>query len=99
MSFRLHRASVLLVLPLAFARAQDSTAFTHADSLRGSIGPARAWWDVAFYDLHVQVDLAARAIRGYNAITYLVTAPDTQMQIDLMTPLEVDSILQDGRAL
>src|SRR5205807_5285728 len=33
--------------------AQDTTRFTHADTLRGSIGPGRNWWGVAFYDLHV----------------------------------------------
>src|SRR3954469_9545229 len=99
MSFRLHRASVLLVLPLAVARAQDSTAFTHADSLRGSNGPARAWWDVTFYDLHVRVDPADSSIRGRNAIVYRVVAPSQEMQIDLRAPLEVDSIVQRGRAL
>ena len=35
----------LLLLPLA-ARAQDSLPPTHADTLRGSITPERAWWDV-----------------------------------------------------
>jgi hypothetical protein len=35
--------------------------------------------------------------RGYNAITYRVLAAASEMQIDLMTPLEVDSIVQDGR--
>src|SRR3954470_15507735 len=99
MSFRLHRASVLLVLPLAFARAQDSTAFTHADSLRGSNGPARAWWDVTFYDLHVRVDPADSSIRGHNAIVYRVVAPAEEMQIDLRAPLEVDSIVQGGGPL
>src|SRR3954462_5540831 len=99
MSFRLHRASVLLVLPLAFARAQDSTAFTHADSLRGSNGPARSWWDVTFYDLHVRVNPADSSIRGHNAITYRVTKPGAELQIDLQMPLEADSVVQDGKTL
>jgi aminopeptidase N len=99
MSFRLLWAGALLVLPLAFARAQDSTAFTHADSLRGSNGPARAWWDVTFYDLHVRVNPADSSIRGYNAIVYRVVGPSQEMQIDLRAPLEVDSIMQQGRLL
>src|SRR3954462_6776305 len=99
MSFRLHRASVLLVLPLAFARAQDSTAFTHADSLRGSNGPGRAWWDVTFYDLHVRVEPADSSIRGYNTIVYRIVGPSQEMQIDLRAPLEVDSIVQRGQVL
>jgi aminopeptidase N len=89
----------------------DTTRFTHADTLRGSITPARAWWDVTFYDLHVKISPADSSISGYNAITYLVKgkAPahadgngrtgGAEMQIDLMTPLVVDSMVQEGRHL
>jgi len=45
------------------------------------------------------VQPADSTIRGYNAITYRVLQPATEMQIDLMTPLEVDSMIQDGRAV
>src|SRR4051812_33163430 len=86
------------------ARAQRAAApqtpqvFTHADTLRGSWNtPGRSWWDVTFYDLHVRVQPNDSSIRGYNAITYRVMKPATTMQIDLMTPLEVDSMLQDGK--
>jgi aminopeptidase N len=80
-------------------QAQDSTAFTHADSVRGFNGPARAWWNVTFYDLHVRVEPADSSIRGWNGITYRVLAPNQVMQIDLRRPLDVDSIVQDGRVL
>ena len=89
----------LLALPLAVARAQDTTGYSHADSLRGSNGPGRAWWDVTFYDLHVQVVPADSSIRGYNAIVYRVLAPGQEMQIDLRAPLQIDSIVQQGRVL
>src|SRR5437016_14494080 len=78
---------------------QDTTHYTQADTLRGSNGPARAWWDVSFYDLHVSVNPADSSIRGYNVITYTVLKPATEMQIDLHVPLEVDSMMQDGRAV
>ena len=71
-------------------------AFTHADTLRGSNGPGRAWWDASFYDLHVTVSPADSSIRGYNTITYKVLKPAAEMQIDLQMPLEVDSMIQDG---
>ncbi len=77
-------------------RAQD-TAFTHADTLRGSMTPERAWWDVVFYDLHVTAGPADSSIRGFNGIRYRVLSVAHEMQIDLMTPLEVDSMVQDGR--
>jgi aminopeptidase N len=78
------------------AHAQRSRTFTHADTLRGSNGPGRAWWDASFYDLHVAVDPADSSIRGHNAITYRVLHPATSMQIDLQEPLVVDSMVQDG---
>jgi aminopeptidase N len=95
------RALVALALVAApvGAQQQDSARFTHADTLRGSITPQRAWWDVAFYDLHVRVQPSDSSIRGWNGITYRVLKPAREMQIDLMTPLEVDSMVQDGRRL
>ncbi|HEU4632091.1 MAG TPA: M1 family metallopeptidase [Gemmatimonadaceae bacterium] len=93
-------AALLVLAPLTTAAAQDSVRFTHADSLRGANGPARAWWDVVFYDLHVAVRPADSTIRGHNGITYRVLQPGaTELQVDLMEPLAVDSIVQDGRAL
>ncbi|MFL5570117.1 MAG: M1 family metallopeptidase [Gemmatimonadaceae bacterium] len=84
-------------------RAQNVTprVFTHADTLRGSNTPARAWWDASFYDLHVKINPADSSISGYNAITYRVlkSPPNREMQIDLQMPLVVDSILQDGLEL
>jgi aminopeptidase N len=73
--------------------------FTHADTLRGSNGPGRAWWDATFYDLHVAVSPPDSSIRGWNAITYRVLKPATEMQIDLQMPLEVDSMVQGGKRL
>ena len=73
--------------------------FSHADTLRGSNGPGRAWWDAAFYDLHVTINPVDSSIRGHNTITYRVLSAPTEMQIDLQEPLVVDSMLQDGRTL
>jgi aminopeptidase N len=89
----------LAVLPIHLLGAQDTASFTRADTLRGSNGPQRSWWDAAFYDLHVAVRPADSSVRGYNGITYRVLRPAREMQIDLMQPLVVDSIVQDGRAL
>jgi aminopeptidase N len=88
-------ATALALVPLAPAAAQ----YTRADTLRGSNGPARAWWDATFYDLHVRVFPADSSIRGSNGITYRVLQPAQEMQIDLQPPLAVDSIVQDRRGL
>jgi len=82
------------------ARAQTSPVYTRADTLRGSFTtPGRVWWDVAFYDLHVRVDPADSGVRGYNAITYRVLQPAQELQVDLMEPLVVDSMVQDGKVV
>jgi len=84
--------------PAAAQRAPR--VFTHADSLRGATtAPARTWWDVTYYDLNVAVHPADSTLAGFNRITYRVLRPAQQMQIDLMMPLELDSITQDGKAL
>jgi aminopeptidase N len=83
------------------ALLQDTTRYTRADTLRGSNGPGRAWWDIQFYDVHVRVNPADSSIMGRNGITYRVLeAPGSVgMQIDLQPPLEIDSIIQDRRKL
>ena len=88
-----------LTAPLA-ARAQEAAHTpTHADTLRGSITPERAWWDVSYYDLHVTPNLADSTIRGHVGISYRVTAPARALQLDLQAPLVLDSVVQDGRSL
>ena len=57
--------TLLAVAPSALSsQAAPVTApvFTHADTLRGSNTPERAWWDAAFYDLHVRVNPADSSI-------------------------------------
>lgn len=100
------RSDLLVIVALSslapaghLAAQEDTTRYTRADTLRGSIGPARAWWDATFYDLRVRVNPADSSIAGSNAITYRVLQPGREMQIDLQVPLVVDSIVQDRRAL
>ncbi len=82
------------------AQTQTPRTFTRADTLRGSFTtPARAWWDVTFYDLRVAIHPADSSVNGSNGITYRVLTPRREMQIDLMEPLEVDSMVQDRRAV
>lgn len=93
--------AVVLALVPAVLAAQDP-AFTRADTLRGSVGPARAWWDVTYYDLEVRIDPEARAIAGSNAITYRVVAEppaSRELQIDLQPPLTLDSVTWRGARL
>ncbi len=88
----------------SFAKGQllDSNkpqSFTHADSLRGSLNPERTWWNVLKYDLVIQPDYLQKNIKGSNTITYKVCTSSYPafMQIDLQEPMEIDSILFNGK--
>jgi aminopeptidase N len=95
--FLLLSQSLLFLVSL---QAQEKRTFTHADTLRGSVTPQRAWWDVLRYDLTVRPDYESKTIEGVNLITYKVVKPgNNDMQIDLQAPLIIDSILEDSRAL
>ena len=71
---------------------------TRADSLRGSIGPERAWWDATFYDVSVKPDLSAFTIQGTTIIAFLAVEKGQRMQLDLQQPLVVDSITYEVQA-
>ena len=73
--------------------------FSHADTLRGSNGPGRAWWDAAFYDLHVTVIRPTAASAATTRSPIACSSRPSEMQIDLQVPLEVDSMVQDGQTL
>jgi aminopeptidase N len=85
----------LLVCSAGLVHAQlgeDRTTFTRADSLRGSIGPYRSWWDVSAYVVTVRPNLVERSIQGSTTITFGAFSDGQRMQIDLQQPLVVDSI-------
>ncbi len=93
------KAKFFLVVSLFLSLNALSQDFTRADTLRGSITPERAWWDVTYYDLKVAVNPSEQTINGSNTITYNVLEPAKKMQIDLQSPMQIDSILQDGKKI
>ncbi len=77
----------------------EKNKFTHQDTLRGSIGPEREWWDVLHYDIYVTPDYSAKSIIGKNVIQYKITKDkySEYIQIDLQQPLTIDTIFYDGK--
>jgi aminopeptidase N len=73
--------------------------FTKDDTLRGSITPERAWWDLTFYELKLKVNPDTKSIEGSNTIHYKVLKANKTMQIDLQPPLSIERVLQDGKAV
>lgn len=70
--------------------------FTRQDTLRGKITPERAWWDLTYYHLSVNVNPEERSFSGNNLIGYRVIEPNQVMQIDLQPPMKITRVTQDG---
>ena len=73
--------------------------FTKQDTLRGSITPERAWWDLTYYHLDIAVDLDNKFIKGSNTIEYKVLEPNKKLQVDLQSPLKITKVEQNGKDL
>jgi aminopeptidase N len=87
-------AKIILLVFFASISVAGFSQFTHQDTLRGSIGDGRWWWDVMKYELNVSIDIANKSIRGSNLITFKVESPGKNrvMQIDLQRPMEIEKI-------
>jgi aminopeptidase N len=73
--------------------------FTRQDTLRGSITPERAWWDLTYYHLDINVKPSDSTIYGTNTVVYRVIEPAEIMQIDLQPPMTLIGAEQNGRVL
>jgi len=86
-------ATLVIAATLA-APPANAQQFTRADTLRGSITPQRAWWEVTFYDLQTAIHSQDSTIEGQNTIYYRVIDTPQKMQIDLQSPMRITQITQ-----
>ena len=100
MVLKIVSVSALLFITL-FSVAQHKFEITSPDSLKGSITSERAWWDVLHYDITLDIDFESHSIQGKNTIRFKVLPERSTpyMQIDLQAPLNIDSMLMDGKKL
>src|SRR5688500_17320891 len=77
----------------------QKVAFTRQDSLRGTITKERAWWDLTYYHLNIEVTPADSTIHGANTIQFRVLQPHQMMQIDLQAPMNLKKVIQNGKEL
>jgi aminopeptidase N len=86
--------SCLLIVACSLIAA-TTFAYSHADTLRGSDGRGRDWWNVLRYDLNIGFDTATKSISGSVTIEFrIIKSPRDSIQIDLQEPLVVDSVSQ-----
>ena len=93
-------ASIIFSVPARSQYIQHvPVTFTHQDTLRGSITPERAWWDLKFYHLDIKVNPSDSTIYGTNTVVYKVLKSAEVMQIDLQEPLDILKVVQNGKEL
>lgn len=84
---------LILISHLSFAQLlNQNTVFTRQDTLRGSQGPGRTWWDVTHYTIDVKPDITNKTISGKNGIDFKVVNAGKIMQVDLQEPMQIDKV-------
>jgi aminopeptidase N len=83
----------LLCFLLFLARnSKAQSILTKQDTLRGTITSERAWWDVKQYELEIETLISKQKVVGKNTISFYTLRHGQKMQIDLQSPMEIDSI-------
>jgi len=95
------RYYIQLIVLVAFNCIYSSAEaqFTREDTLRGSVTPERAWWDLTHYHLDIEVSPSDSVLQGSNTISYTVLEENQVLQVDLQKPLEITGVTQDGEKL
>ena len=88
-----------IIILFLYLKLFFSQNFTRQDTLRGSITPERAWWDLTYYHLDISVDPENKFIKGSNIVQYKVLESNDEIQIDLQKPLKITKVLQDNKEL
>ena len=91
--------SGLVLLHCSGQMLHKPAAFTHQDTLRGSLNANRTWWDVIYYKITVQPDFIGKTIKGRNVISFKVLSAGNQMQIDMQEPMEITAVVFQSRHL
>lgn len=87
---------ILLLLPFSLV-SQNKT--NHQDTLRGCINSERSWWNLLRYELSVKPDYNSKTIKGENRIYFEMTEKFDFMQIDLQSPMNIDSVIFENKKI
>lgn len=90
----------MLVGLVSFAQLNtQSKTYTLKDTLRGTLGAERSWWDVQHYAIYVEPDYSNKTIKGKVDIRFKVKSSGNVMQIDLQEPMELEKAYLGDHAL
>ncbi|MGB0982720.1 MAG: M1 family metallopeptidase [Saprospiraceae bacterium] len=93
------KKKILLLLLTSLSISAFAQHFTHQDTLRGSVTPERAWWDLTYYHLDIDVDITTKTIRGTNTIQFRALEKGKKLQVDLQSPMKITKIIYKKKAL
>jgi aminopeptidase N len=95
----MHLFKIIVIAIALFNYLPSHAQFTRQDTLRGTIGAARSWWNVLHYDIRVTPDLINKTIEGSNEIeiSYQKLPSTPLLQLDLQMPMKIDSVIFQGR--
>ena len=77
----------------------STSTFTKGDTLRGSIGKGRDWWNVVEYTVSVEPDYHNKSIKGKTDIDFTISYAGKLMQIDLQEPMNLTKASLGGKKL
>ena len=99
MNYKLKLSLLIFFSIISMNSYSQQYNFTKQDTLRGSITPERAWWDLVYYHLDISVKPDEKFIEGSNTITYNVLNSSDRLQVDLQSPLKITKVEQNGNLL
>lgn len=73
--------------------------YNRTDSLRGSLNPDRACFDVYYYDLNLNIDIQNKSLQGVNHIYFKTLSNTKKIQLDLFSNLIIDSVVFNNQKL
>jgi len=77
-------------------KSETTGTYSHADSLLGSLRPERTCYDVNYYNMDFVPNIKERTISGRVKMYFMFMHPSKELQIDLQSPLYLDSVLLDN---
>jgi len=92
---------IILANNLSFAQLGTGLPekFTRKDSLRGTLSPERANYDVTFYNLDLKIDIEKKYISGSNVIQFKVKQNLPTLQFDLFENLKITKVEWNNKSL
>lgn len=83
-------SAIALSLNVSAQLQSQAKSYTYQDTLRGSLGEGRTWWDVLHYTVYVDPNFEQKSISGKVDIEFKVTGKGDVMQIDLQQPMQLN---------